>query len=79
MFYFNNMYHMYSIQTGIKILYRGLKIIEPGRRQMDNFINSYCNVEETIKSLIYIVKKIVIDQHFKALASTKLDFSSIGL
>lgn len=46
---------------------------------MDNFINSYCNVEETIKSLIYIVKKIVIDQHFKALASTKLDFSSIGL
>ena len=46
---------------------------------MDNFIDSYCNVEETIKSLIYIVKKIVIDQHFKALASAKLDFSSIDL
>ena len=29
---------------------------------MDNFINSYCNVEETIKSLNYIVKKIAIDQ-----------------
>ena len=46
---------------------------------MDNFINSYCTVEETIKSLIYIVKKIVIDQHLKAVASPELDFSSLDL